>query len=309
MDGPRNGWWRHNAQQKCARPIGRRKGRKKAGAATILADAAAYAFIAVTLILAATPILWTFLSSFKIPTDIATMPPKLLFTPTLENYRIVIEQGKPVARFALQRHRYPGRNNLIPPDRRPGSLLPGALGGHGGGRTGGIVMSTRFIPVIVLLIPLLIAFRSLRLTGSLYGLMIAYQLATLPFVILVLWAAFTQIPRELDEAVLIDGGTPFTAFLRVNLPLAAPSLGAATILAALFSWNQFIIPVIIGSGGGAPLAIMGFARYSGGEEALADWGALSAWASILMLPMIAGAFVVQRHLIAAFGGEASVDSS
>ncbi len=285
------------------------KGRKKAGAATILADAAAYAFIAVTLILAATPILWTFLSSFKIPTDIATMPPKLLFTPTLENYRIVIEQGSllPGLRSSV----------IVTLGATILSLLIGAPAAYYLARSagtvavglGGIVMSTRFIPVIVLLIPLLIAFRSLRLTGSLYGLMIAYQLATLPFVILVLWAAFTQIPRELDEAVLIDGGTPFTAFLRVNLPLAAPSLGAATILAALFSWNQFIIPVIIGSGGGAPLAIMGFARYSGGEEALADWGALSAWASILMLPMIAGAFVVQRHLIAAFGGEASVDSS
>ena len=285
------------------------KGRKKAGAATILADAAAYAFIAVTLILAVTPILWTFLSSFKIPTDIATMPPKLLFTPTLENYRIVIEQGSllPGLRSSV----------IVTLGATILSLLIGAPAAYYLARSagtvavglGGIVMSTRFIPVIVLLIPLLIAFRSLRLTGSLYGLMIAYQLATLPFVILVLWAAFTQIPRELDEAVLIDGGTPFTAFLRVNLPLAAPSLGAATILAALFSWNQFIIPVIIGSGGGAPLAIMGFARYSGGEEALADWGALSAWASILMLPMIAGAFVVQRHLIAAFGGEASVDSS
>ena len=285
------------------------KGRKKAGAATILADAAAYAFIAVTLILAATPILWTFLSSFKIPTDIATIPPKLLFTPTLENYRIVIEQGSllPGLRSSV----------IVTLGATILSLLIGAPAAYYLARSagtvavglGGIVMSTRFIPVIVLLIPLLIAFRSLRLTGSLYGLMIAYQLATLPFVILVLWAAFTQIPRELDEAVLIDGGTPFTAFLRVNLPLAAPSLGAATILAALFSWNQFIIPVIIGSGGGAPLAIMGFARYSGGEEALADWGALSAWASILMLPMIAGAFVVQRHLIAAFGGEASVDSS
>ena len=285
------------------------KGRKKAGAATILADAAAYAFIAVTLILAATPILWTFLSSFKIPTDIATIPPKLLFTPTLENYRIVIEQGSllPGLRSSV----------IVTLGATILSLLIGAPAAYYLARSagtvavglGGIVMSTRFIPVIVLLIPLLIAFRALRLTGSLYGLMIAYQLATLPFVILVLWAAFTQIPRELDEAVLIDGGTPFTAFLRVNLPLAAPSLGAATILAALFSWNQFIIPVIIGSGGGAPLAIMGFARYSGGEEALADWGALSAWASILMLPMIAGAFVVQRHLIAAFGGEASVDSS
>ena len=285
------------------------KGRKKAGAATILADAAAYAFIAVTLILAATPILWTFLSSFKIPTDIATIPPKLLFTPTLENYRIVIEQGSllPGLRSSV----------IVTLGATILSLLIGAPAAYYLARSagtvavglGGIVMSTRFIPVIVLLIPLLIAFRALHLTGSLYGLMIAYQLATLPFVILVLWAAFTQIPRELDEAVLIDGGTPFTAFLRVNLPLAAPSLGAATILAALFSWNQFIIPVIIGSGGGAPLAIMGFARYSGGEEALADWGALSAWASILMLPMIAGAFVVQRHLIAAFGGEASVDSS
>ncbi len=274
-----------------------------------IADIAAYAFIAITLIVAVTPILWTFLSSFKFATDIATVPPKLLFTPTLENYRIVVEQGSLLPGLRSSIVVTLGATVLSLLIGAPAAYFLARSGGFVAVGLGGIVMSTRFIPVIVLLIPLLIAFRSLRLTGSFYGLMIAYQLATLPFVILVLWAAFTQIPRELDEAVLIDGGTPFTAFLRVNLPLAAPSVGAATILAALFSWNQFIIPVIIGSGGGAPLAIMGFARYAGGEEALADWGPLSAWASILMLPMIAGAFVVQRHLIAAFGGEAPSDGS
>ena len=274
-----------------------------------IADIAAYAFIAITLIVAVTPILWTFLSSFKFATDIATVPPKLLFTPTLENYRIVIEQGSLLPGLRSSIVVTLGATVLSLLIGAPSAYYLARSGGFVAVGLGGIVMSTRFIPVIVLLIPLLIAFRSLRLTGSFYGLMIAYQLATLPFVILVLWAAFTQIPRELDEAVLIDGGTPFTAFVRVNLPLAAPSVGAATILAALFSWNQFIIPVIIGSGGGAPLAIMGFARYAGGEEALADWGPLSAWASILMLPMIAGAFIVQRHLIAAFGGEAPSDSS
>jgi len=274
-----------------------------------IADIAAYAFIAITLIVAVTPILWTFLSSFKFATDIATVPPKLLFTPTLENYRIVIEQGSLLPGLRSSIVVTLGATVLSLLIGAPSAYYLARSGGFVAVGLGGIVMSTRFIPVIVLLIPLLIAFRSLRLTGSFYGLMIAYQLATLPFVILVLWAAFTQIPRELDEAVLIDGGTPFTAFVRVNLPLAAPSVGAATILAALFSWNQFIIPVIIGSGGGAPLAIMGFARYAGGEEALADWGPLSAWASILMMPMIAGAFIVQRHLIAAFGGEAPSDSS
>ena len=274
-----------------------------------IADIAAYAFIAITLIVAVTPILWTFLSSFKFATDIATVPPKLLFTPTLENYRIVVEQGSLLPGLRSSIVVTLGATVLSLLIGAPAAYYLARSGGFVAVGLGGIVMSIRFIPVIVLLIPLLIAFRSLRLTGSFYGLMIAYQLATLPFVILVLWAAFTQIPRELDEAVLIDGGTPFTAFLRVNLPLAAPSVGAATILAALFSWNQFIIPVIIGSGGGAPLAIMGFARYAGGEEALADWGPLSAWASILMLPMIAGAFVVQRHLIAAFGGEAPSDGS
>lgn len=274
-----------------------------------IADVASYAIIAITLIVAVTPILWTFLSSFKFATDIATVPPKLLFTPTLENYRIVVEQGSLLPGLRSSIVVTLGATVLSLLIGAPAAYYLARSGGFVAVGLGGIVMSTRFIPVIVLLIPLLIAFRSLRLTGSFYGLMIAYQLATLPFVILVLWAAFTQIPRELDEAVLIDGGTPFTAFLRVNLPLAAPSVGAATILAALFSWNQFIIPVIIGSGGGAPLAIMGFARYAGGEEALADWGPLSAWASILMLPMIAGAFVVQRHLIAAFGGEAPSDGS
>ena len=161
-----------------------------------IADIAAYAFIAITLIVAVTPILWTFLSSFKFATDIATVPPKLLFTPTLENYRIVVEQGSLLPGLRSSIVVTLGATVLSLLIGAPAAYYLARSGGFVAVGLGGIVMSTRFIPVIVLLIPLLIAFRSLRLTGSFYGLMIAYQLATLPFVILVLWAAFTPDPAR-----------------------------------------------------------------------------------------------------------------
>lgn len=103
----------------------------------------------------------------------------------------------------------------------------------------------RFVPVIVLMIPLYIVMRSLGQLNSLSGVIIAETGFLLPFAILILAPYFDSIPTELEEAARIDGCTRFTAFLRIVLPLATPALAACGVIMFIASWHELLIPLIL----------------------------------------------------------------
>lgn len=103
----------------------------------------------------------------------------------------------------------------------------------------------RFVPVIVLMIPLYVSFRGLGLLNSVSGVVIALTGFLLPYAILILVPYFEQIPKELEESARIDGCTRLGAFLRVSLPLAAPALASCGALVFVISWNELLIPLIL----------------------------------------------------------------
>ena len=103
----------------------------------------------------------------------------------------------------------------------------------------------RFVPVIVLMIPLYLVMRSLGQLNSLTGVIIAETGFLLPYAILILAPYFDSIPVELEEAARIDGCTRFGAFLRVVLPLAAPALAACGVVVFIVSWHELLIPLIL----------------------------------------------------------------
>jgi len=103
----------------------------------------------------------------------------------------------------------------------------------------------RFVPVIVLMIPLYIVMRSLGQLNSLTGVIVAETGFLLPYAILILAPYFDSIPVELEEAARMDGCTRFGAFLRVVLPLAAPALAACGVVVFIVSWHELLIPLIL----------------------------------------------------------------
>ncbi len=103
----------------------------------------------------------------------------------------------------------------------------------------------RFVPVIVLMIPLYIVMRSLGQLNSLSGVIIAETGFLLPFAILILAPYFDSIPAELEEAARIDGCTRFSAFVRIVLPLATPALAACGVIMFIASWHELLIPLIL----------------------------------------------------------------
>ncbi len=103
----------------------------------------------------------------------------------------------------------------------------------------------RFVPIIVLMIPLYGTFRNIRLLNSIWGVIVAETGFLLPYGILILAPYFATIPRELDEAARIDGCSRFAAFLRVTLPLSTPALASYGAIVFIISWNDLLIPLIL----------------------------------------------------------------
>ena len=103
----------------------------------------------------------------------------------------------------------------------------------------------RFVPIIVLMIPLYVTFRSVGLLNSIWGVIVAETGFLLPYGVLILAPYFATIPRELDEAARIDGCSRFTAFLRVTLPLSTPALASYGAIVFIISWNDLLIPLIL----------------------------------------------------------------
>lgn len=103
----------------------------------------------------------------------------------------------------------------------------------------------RFVPIIVLMIPLYVTFRGFGLLNSLWGVIIALTGFLLPYGILILAPYFASIPRELDEAARIDGCSRFGAFLRITLPLSTPALASYGAIVFIIAWNDLLIPLIL----------------------------------------------------------------
>jgi multiple sugar transport system permease protein len=105
----------------------------------------------------------------------------------------------------------------------------------------------RFVPIIVLMIPLYVMMRGAGLLNSLVGVILALTGFLLPYAILILAPYFQTIPAELDDAARIDGCSRFTAFLRITLPLSTPGLAACGVIMFIISWHELLIPLILNS--------------------------------------------------------------
>jgi multiple sugar transport system permease protein len=103
----------------------------------------------------------------------------------------------------------------------------------------------RFVPIIVLMIPLYVTFRGLGLLNSIWGVIIALTGFLLPYAIIILAPYFASIPKDLEDSARIDGCTRFTAFLRITLPLSTPGLASCGVIMFIISWNELLIPLIL----------------------------------------------------------------
>jgi len=253
-------------------------------------------YIVVAVILFATlfPIYWMVETSLKEPVETFRIPPKWIFTPTLENYYQVLFVSIPFTRYLLNSVFTATVSTLL-------ALLLGIPCAYslarfrvGGPHLPSWILSTRFLPPFVVVIPFFLMFRDLGLLDTRFALILPYLTIQLPFVVWFMRAFIKELPADVEEAAMIDGCSRVEALRRIVLPLMKPAIAASAVFCVIFSWNEFLYALIL-TGMDAktlPVATLSFITERG-----IMWGELTAAGTMTVLPVIVFAFIVQKHMV------------
>ncbi len=170
------------------------------------------------------------------------------------------------------------------------------------GAFGTIILITQMLPATLLVIPMFIIFRNLQLIDSLWGLIVANLAFALPLAIWVLKGFFDSIPREIEEASMIDGSSEVGAFYRITIPLALPGIIAVSIYAFMVSWGEFFFARTLINQESNWVFTVGLSSFRG--EYTLQWSELLAAATIFTVPPLLFFAGLQRHLISGLTGGA-----
>lgn len=237
------------------------------------------------------PYFWTILASLKDPAAI-NHPLDFNFKPTLMNWQAVIKAGIP--KQAL--------NSLIVGLITISICIiagaPAAYGfsrfNIGGNKARFIVLLAQMLPPATLIIPLFLLMYHVKLTNSIVRVVISHLTVLLPLVTWFLIGFFDDVPRELEEAALVDGATRWQTFFQIVLPIVRPGIGAAGLFAFVLSWNDMFYALMLTSAKSRtlPVGIAGYWTFRGVEM-----GQMSAAIVLAIVPMIALSFFVQRFML------------
>ena len=273
------------------------------------------------------PLLWIFATGFKTPPDSIAYPPKLVFTPTLEGYVNVFttrsrQSPEYMASLPPAETWYDelvrSRNMVIAGPSKFGerflnsvvvgfgstflSVFLGVLAAYAFSRFRVplkddllfFILSTRFMPPIAVAIPIFLMYRTLGLSDTWLGLILLYTAVNISLAVWLLKGFIDEIPREYEEAAMIDGYSRLQAFVKVVLPQAATGIAATAIFCLIFAWNEYAFAVLLTSGNAqtAPPFIPTII----GEGGL-DWPAVGAGTTLFLLPILIFTVLLRKHLL------------
>ena len=255
-----------------------------------------YSVIAVYLFITLAPLLWVLSTSFKPNQEAISFPPKFLpDKPTWENYIFVLTDPKlslsllnsllvsvgstvlsvtvsALAGFAFARYDFKGKNLIM-----------------------SIILGLFMTPVVINIIPLYIMLANIGLLNSLGALVMTFQILIIPLNIFLLKNYFESLPRELEEAALIDGCSRLGSLVRITIPLSLPGFLIAAILSFRFSWNEFVLPVVLSNK--PESMIFQVALYQFISLYRIDWGYLTAGINIALIPVVILMLIFQKRMI------------
>ena len=287
-----------------------------------IAGSLVIAYAVITLL----PLLWILATGFKSSPDSIAYPPKIVFEPSLEGYvnlfttqtrqtREHLEANPPTNWYEEIVH---GKGMVIAGPSRFGerfmnsvvigfgstflSVFLGTLAAYAFSRYRVplkddllfFILSTRMMPPIAVAIPIFLMFRSLGLSDSHAGMILLYTAVNLSLSVWLLKGFIDEIPREYEEAALIDGYTRFQAFYKIVLPQAATGIASTAVFCLIFAWNEYAFAVLLTSGTaqtGPPFipTIIGVAGQ--------DWPAAAAGATIFLIPVMVFTVLLRKHLL------------
>ncbi|MCY4152370.1 MAG: carbohydrate ABC transporter permease [Aestuariivita sp.] len=272
------------------------------------------------------PLAWIFLTGFKSPADAISYPPKVIFEPTLEGYvNLFTTRTRQTEDFLAAN---PPENwadeivrqydmVIVGPSKFGERFLNSVIIGFGStflsvflGTLAAyafsrfrvplkddllfFILSTRMMPPVAVAIPIFLMFRNLGLSDTHLGMILLYTGVNISLAVWLLKGFIDEIPREYEEAALIDGYTRFQSFYKVILPQAASGIAATAIFCLIFSWNEYAFAVLLTSATAqtAPPFIPTIIGIGG-----LDWPAVAAGATLFLIPVMIFTILMRKHLL------------
>jgi multiple sugar transport system permease protein len=261
--------------------------------AALWRDVLTWTLLGVALVFFVGPVVWTALTAIKSQGEVFTYPP--VFWPEdvdLRFYRAVLDGiGGKALKDSLIIATASTVLALAVSVPTAYSISRFAVGGQ---HLAMWILSVRMFPPVVSAIPFFLLFRKLDLLDTHLALIIAYLTFNVPFIVWLVKGFFDDLPRDLEEAALVDGATRWKAFVGVALPLAVPGVVTAGLLAFMFAWNEFLLALFLTRSEVRTLPV-GLSSLVGGHEIL--WGQIGALAVMAIVPVIVLALVLQRYVV------------
>ncbi|ESX65290.1 MULTISPECIES: carbohydrate ABC transporter permease [unclassified Mesorhizobium] len=264
---------------------------------TVLPTVLTYLGLAAGLVFAGFPILWMFFTSLKSNTEIFALPPRLLPDHFTNVAYLSIFNDPVKVRFFLNSYLVAGVVTLL-------TLLVAVLTAYGFSRysfrfkntLNVFIISTQTVPPITLLIPYFGMVVAFGIFNTYFALILTYMVFTLPYAILLMTGYLNTLPRELDEAVLVDGGSSWTALWRVVIPLSVPGIVATAVYTFLLAWNEFLFALTLTKSTDMRTVPIGIELLMG-QHAF-EWNEMMAMSVLGSLPLLILYLIAQRYFLA-----------
>jgi multiple sugar transport system permease protein len=263
------------------------------------------AFAGVVSVIYFFPVLWIILTAFKTHNDALAIPPEWFFTPTLENFRAVFSRSYSAGAAAIDTGFdlfffnsifIAGTSVLL-------ALLIGTLAAYGFSRyplRGNdtylfIILTTRMLPAIVVIIPVMLLFRVTGLAGTYTGIILLYTAFNLPFTIWMMKSFFDELSPDVEDAARLDGSTDRRVFFKICLPQVVAGLAATAVFGLILTWNEFLFALLL-TGVETRTVPVAMSQTIGGDIGV-RWGLLAAIETLFLIPVILVTFYLQDHLL------------
>jgi len=260
--------------------------------------------IALILIFFLFPIVWILLMSFQTNEDILRIPPSVFFTPTLSNYVALItgKLSSTAGNLDIAFMKNLWNSLLLSTVSVLVALVLGVPAAYAFARfkfrlgedIAFTLLSFRFAPPLLVLLPLSLYFQQLGLTDTYVGLIWVYQLIALPLILWIVRGYFEDISPDIEHAYRIAGHSWWQTFTRIAVPLAMPGIAAAGLLAFIFCWNNFVFALVLASADKQPVTVgaLAFVTASG-----IQYGQIAAAIVLSVTPTLLLALYAQRYLV------------
>ena len=241
------------------------------------------------------PVLWGLLTSFKTERDVLAYPPKLFFEPTLNNYADVLFGATTILPNLISSLIVTVATTVVTMLLAiPAAYALARLDLPAKRATGFYVLATQMLPPVGLVIPYFLMLRQVGWLDTYHGMVLVYTAAALPFAIWLMVSYFEEIPREMEEAALLDRAGRLRALLYVILPQARGGIAVTVVFVFLNAWNEFLFAVVLGGNRVRPVTVAMF-NFISVEQT--QWARLAAAAIIAMAPVIILGLLAQKHIV------------